>query len=232
MRFSFRNSLLAIILAGGCLRTIVLCSSLAAPPVVTISQKAPVVLSWPTNFPSFALQTSTNVPAGTAWQNWAAKPGVISSNYVLTNDFPEPRRFFRVSNWPQLACRQNLQEIGRAMLIWALDNQENFPFNLSTNYGGTMELREIGPNGFDTNTFVHFQVLSNDLGQVGLLVCPGDFGRSAASGFESLRPENVTYRLRTGDTVTPDYPQEVLAVCPIDGNTLYCDGSVTNGVNY
>jgi hypothetical protein len=215
-----------------CVATIGLLCALAAPPVVMVSRTAPIVLSWPTNFPSFALQTKTNLSAGVAWQNWVATPGVLGTNYVSTNGFADPCRFFRVSNWPQLACRQNLQQIGLAMLRWALDNGDELPFQVSTNDGGTRELREIGPDGFDTNAFVHFQALSNQLGQVSLLVCPGDFGRSAASGFGSLRPENVTYRLRTGDTVSLTDPQEVLAVCPIDGNTLYCDGSVTDGTKY
>ncbi len=93
-----------------------------------------------------------------------------------------------------------------------------------------MELRAIGPDGFDTNSYLHFMVLSNYLSVTSRLVCPGDTARDAATNFASLRPENVTYRLRTGDTVTEDHPEEVLAVCPIDGNTLYCDGSVTKGM--
>ena len=93
-----------------------------------------------------------------------------------------------------------------------------------------MELRAIGPDGFDTNAFLHFMVLSNELSVTWRLVCPGDLVRTAATNFAGLRPENVTYRLRTADTVTETNPWEVLAVCPIDGNTLYCDGSVTKGI--
>ena len=95
-----------------------------------------------------------------------------------------------------------------------------------------MELRAIGPDGFDTNSFMHFRVLSNYGLVASRLVCPGDIARSAATSFGGLGPENVSYRLRTVDTVKETNPQEVLAVCPIDGNTLYCDGSVTNGIGY
>jgi hypothetical protein len=206
--------------------------ALAAPPVVTVSRTSPIVLSWPTNFPSFALQSKTNLGASVPWEDWAAKPAVIGANYVLTNGFADPRRLFRLSNWPQLACRDNLQSIGISLKVWALDNRDEFPFQVHTNAGGTLELRAPRPDGFDTNAFLHFRVLSNYLRTVTRLVCPGDIAREAASGFATLRPENVSYLLRTDDTVTQANPGEVLAVCPIDGNTLYCDGSVTNGLKY
>ena len=95
-----------------------------------------------------------------------------------------------------------------------------------------MELRAIGPDGFDTNSFLHFKALSHYMSATSHLVCPGDIMRTAATNFAELGPENVTYRLRTADTVTLNHPGEVLAVCPIDGNTLYCSGSVTNGIKY
>ena len=95
-----------------------------------------------------------------------------------------------------------------------------------------MELRAIGPDGFDTNSFLHFKALSHYMSATSRLVCPGDIMRTAATNFAELGPENVTYRLRTADTVTLNHPEEVLAVCPIDGNTLYCSGSVTNGIKY
>ena len=160
------------------------------------------------------------------------KPGIIGTNYVATNTFTESSVFFRVSNWPQLSCLNNLRYIGLSLKTWALDNDNCFPFHVYTNWGGTMELRAIGPDGFDTNSFLHFMVASNYLSATSRLVCPGDLVRWAATNFASLGPEDVTYRLRTADTVTPLNPQEVLAVCPIDGNTFYCNGSVTNGIRY
>lgn len=141
-----------------CAVTIGLWRTSAAQPVVTVVQTAPIVLSWPTNFPSFALQTTTNLGTNVAWQNWVATPAVSGTNYVLTNGFY--------------------------------------------------------------------------LGQVSYLVCPGDSGRVPASSFQTLGPQNVTYRLRTGDTVTLTDPTAILAVCPVDANTLLCEGEITNGVDY
>jgi hypothetical protein len=129
-----------------------------------------------------------------------------------------------------VSCLANLKDVGLSLRTYSIDNDGHFPFHVSTNWGGTMELRAIGPDGFDTNAFLHFMVVSNELSVTWLLVCPGDTGRRAATNFAGLRPENVTYRLRTADTVTETNPWEVLAVCPIDGNTAYCDGSVTEGI--
>ena len=204
----------------------------AAPPVVAVSGTAPVLLSWPTNFPGFGLLTKTNLSPTVAWEHCPLQPVIIGTNYVVTNTFTEPLRLFRLSNWPQLSCLNNLRQIGVGMRVWAMDNDGRFPFHTPASWGGSMELRAIGPDGFDTNTWVHFMVMSNYLSAASLLVCPGDLVRKAATNFESLGPENVTYRLRTGDTVKLDRPEEVLAVCPIDGNTLYCDGSTTAGINY
>jgi hypothetical protein len=201
-------------------------NALASPPSVTVSGTTPVVLSWPTNFPSFALQTKTNVSPTVAWEDCSLKPAIIGTNYVVTNTFTESSVFFRVSNWPLLSCCDNLKKVGLSMRTRAVDYNDRFPFQVGTNSGGTRELRALGPDGFDTNSFLHFMVLSNYGAVASRLVCPGDIARSAATNFGSLGPEHVTYQLRTGDAVTPEHPGEVLAVCPVDGNTLYCDGSV------
>jgi hypothetical protein len=57
-----------------------------------------------------------------------------------------------------------------------------------------------------------------------LLACPQDGSKRAASNWVNLGSENVTYRLRSGTNVSDTNPHEILAVCPIDGNILYCDG--------
>ncbi len=127
---------------------------------------------------------------------------------------------------PPNNCQRNLREIGLAFKIWALDHNDQYPFNVSTNAGGTRELCAAGNDGFDSNAIVHFLVISNELSTPNFLVCPKDSRRHPVLNFEDLRPENVTYRLRTGTNINSDHPQEVLAVCPIHGNELYCDGNV------
>src|ERR1044071_4217613 len=51
-------------------------------------------------------------------------------------------------------CINNLKNIGLAFRISATDCNDRFPFEQSTNNGGTMEL---------TAVWQHFQVLSNEL---------------------------------------------------------------------
>ncbi|MCL4786304.1 MAG: hypothetical protein KJ070_05835 [Verrucomicrobia bacterium] len=112
---------------------------------------------------------------------------------------------------------------------WALDYGDRFPFNLSTNEGGTLEVCAPDKDGFDASAAWHFQVLSNELNTPVILVCPKDKTRKPAKDFASLLPASVTYRVRSGTNVSDAHPKEILVVCPVDGNTLYCDGSVKEG---
>src|SRR5262249_10622041 len=156
---------------------------------------------------------STN--GGVSWQAWNVKPAIVGTQYVVTNNLTGPARLFRLSNRPQLDCVNNLKQISVAFKIWAGDYGDRFPFQVFVGLGGTYELRQIGPDGFDTNTWRHFQVVSNELYDPSILVCPGDLPRVAATNFETLGPQGVTYALRTVNSVYDDAPGEVLAVCPI-----------------
>ena len=126
-------------------------------------------------------------------------------------------------------CENNLRQIGLAFKVWALDHNDQFPFNVSTNSGGTLELCNPGPDGTDQNAAVHFRAISTDLNSTSFLVCPKDHEHQAAAGVDNLEAANVSYQLRTGTNINSDNPQQALAVCPIDGNTLYCDGNVRKG---
>jgi prepilin-type processing-associated H-X9-DG protein len=65
---------------------------------------------------------------------------------------------------------------------------------VSTNAGGSMEFvnaaQALGGNFFFA--FRHLQVLSNELSDPKMLICPADF-RSAAENFSVLRNENISY---------------------------------------
>jgi hypothetical protein len=131
--------------------------------------------------------------------------------------------------YKQLSCVNNLKQIGLAFRTWALDNDGQFPFNVSTNAGGTREFCAVGADGFDSNAVLHFQVMSNELSTPILLLCPEDWSRKRAVVFQSCQASNVTYWLHSGTNLNASNPTAVLAFCPVDGNTLHCDGSVTAG---
>ena len=122
-------------------------------------------------------------------------------------------------------CWENLAHmIGMGMRVWAQVHRGQYPFNVSTNQGGTLELCARDSRGFDSNAWRHFQVLSNELADPACLVCLKDRKHKPALDFRSFGPENVSYRLRTGPGLTETNGTEVLVVCPIDCNTVYSDG--------
>ena len=129
----------------------------------------------------------------------------------------------------EINCVNNLKQIGLAFRLWALDHGDRFPFTVPTNAGGTLEWCALDKEGFDATAFRHFQVMSNELNTPVILICPDDNGRKPAKNFASLMPANVTYHVRSGTNLSDTQPKEILVVCPVDGNTVYCDGSVKEG---
>lgn len=128
-----------------------------------------------------------------------------------------------------IACQNNMKQIGLAARIWAGDNGDKYPFNVSASKGGTLEFCERDGAGYDRNAARHFQIMSNELSTPKILVCPGDKSKQIANSFAELESWNVSYQLRTGSQVNDTNPQEVLTYCPIHHNTGRADGSVQRG---
>jgi hypothetical protein len=126
----------------------------------------------------------------------------------------------------------NLKQIGLAFRIWEGDNNDQYPFNVSQAQGGVKELCETDSNGFEKNPAAVFMVMSNELSTPKILVCANDPDKKAATDFSSLTAKNISYQLRTGTNVNESNPDEVLAVDPINGLVLHCDGSVQRDLRY
>lgn len=79
----------------------------------------------------------------------------------------------------RVRCSNNLKQIGLAFKIWALDNNDRFPMQVSVTNGGTMELVSAG------NVWPHFLVMSNELSTPRILFCPEepDKQRTVANTF-------------------------------------------------
>ncbi len=126
----------------------------------------------------------------------------------------------------RISCVSNLKQIGMSFRLWSMDNKDRFPFNVPAKEGGTLESCARDAEGFDANSWRHFQVMSNELNTPKILVCPDDRSKSAALSFADLGAGNVSYQVRSGTNIDETHPEEVLVRCPIHNNEAMADGSV------
>jgi hypothetical protein len=126
----------------------------------------------------------------------------------------------------RINCVNNLMQVGIAFRTWALDHNDQYPFNVSTNAGGTLEFSARGADGYDANPLPVFLVMSNELATPRILACPADLTKRPAPDWESFQAANLSYQLFSSTNDASGNPQLVLAVCPIHGHQLLYDGSV------
>src|SRR5687767_5851151 len=82
-------------------------------------------------------------------------------------------------------CVNNLKNVGLAFRIYATDNNDLFPFQVSTNNGGTLELIDVA---------AQFRILSNELSTPKILLCPRDYPRlKEATNWAKLGPQNISF---------------------------------------
>jgi prepilin-type processing-associated H-X9-DG protein len=88
----------------------------------------------------------------------------------------------------RINCVNNVKQIGLSFRLWAGDNNDKYPMQVSTNLGGSMELITGG------SVYPHFKVMSNELSTPKLLSCPDDSQRTRATYFDStLNDSNISY---------------------------------------
>jgi hypothetical protein len=87
----------------------------------------------------------------------------------------------------RIGCVSNLKQIGLGFRMWSNDHEDQFPWRLSTNEGGTLEYAE------SRDTFRHFVAASNELNSPRILNCPQDHTRSRTNLFDFLSNENISY---------------------------------------
>ena len=86
----------------------------------------------------------------------------------------------------QAQCSSQLKQIGVAFHAYAHDHNGRFPMQVRTNEDGTLEFIVFGT----PSLYRHFQALSNDLQDVGMLVCPSDRRFPASSMSPTCSPRS------------------------------------------
>ena len=76
-----------------------------------------------------------------------------------------------------VSCKGNLMSISLTCRIWAGNNSDKYPTQVSVTNGGAMELIATG------NVAAYFQVMSNELSTPKDLICPQDTKRFCATNF-------------------------------------------------
>lgn len=93
-------------------------------------------------------------------------------------------------DYARMNCMNNLKQVGLAFRVWAGDNNDKFPMQVSETNGGSIEFIS-GPNAFR-----HFQVMSNELSTSKVLICRAEYsssGITAATNWTDLNNSNISY---------------------------------------
>lgn len=86
-----------------------------------------------------------------------------------------------------VVCMGNLRQTVLGFVMWSDDHGGSWPWQASTNLGGTTELILNG------RAADHFLTLSNYLKNARLLVCPTDPARHATNSYSGLGNQNLSY---------------------------------------
>lgn len=108
-----------------------------------------------------------------------------------------------------LSCVNNLKQVGLAFRIYAGDNSDRYPMNLSTNDKPVVNETTL--------VYQYLQLISNELGTPKGATCPKDIKRRAANDFTNFSNSNISYFI--GLDSNENLPQTMLAG----------DRNITNG---
>jgi prepilin-type N-terminal cleavage/methylation domain-containing protein/prepilin-type processing-associated H-X9-DG protein len=86
-----------------------------------------------------------------------------------------------------LICQNNLRQISLGYVMWSSAHTNFFPWEVSTNTGGTLELIE------QSNASDHFVPLTPYLRNPALLICPADRRKHAANSYAEFSNTNLSY---------------------------------------
>jgi prepilin-type N-terminal cleavage/methylation domain-containing protein len=100
----------------------------------------------------------------------------------------------------RIACVNNVKQVTLALRMWAQDNTDKFPWQLSVTNGGSAD----SPDWTD-----HFRICSNEISSTKVLLCPAETTKKAATNwFSATGDANVSYFV--GLSVDEQKPQTIL----------------------
>ena len=109
-------------------------------------------------------------------------------------------------------CNNNLKQVGLAFKTWSPDQSDVFPMRRPASSGGTLELTN------SSLVFRTFLVLSNELIEPALLICPEDSRKPATNFGAEFSSNNVSYFV--GLDASEEDPESLLSG----------DRNITNGI--
>jgi prepilin-type N-terminal cleavage/methylation domain-containing protein/prepilin-type processing-associated H-X9-DG protein len=126
----------------------------------------------------------------------------------------------------QAGCINNLHQIGLGFTTFALDHEGKYQMDVPERLGGSMEYNDsrLVENTPFSRDYHHFWVLSNEIPNVKILVCPADRGRRAAFNYQTFTNDNLSYWANT-----KALPHATLSTLAGDWN-VYNTGGSSNDV--
>ena len=112
----------------------------------------------------------------------------------------------------RIKCVNNLKNVGLAFRIFATDNGDRFPMEITYGEGGASEYSQ---NPSAASNVIVFQVLSNELSTPKIIVCPSDAGKIEATNWTTSllngAKNNTSHSYSIGLDAQETFPQSFLS---------------------
>jgi prepilin-type processing-associated H-X9-DG protein len=114
--------------------------------------------------------------------------GIVSCFFFFLFFFILPVEQASKRHEQRIYCVSNLRQMSMAFQTWADDHNKKFPMEISATNGGTMESIASG------NVAGGFEIMSNELPNLKILICPADSIHPAVTNFANgLGNSNISY---------------------------------------
>ncbi len=87
----------------------------------------------------------------------------------------------------EFQCFSNLKQMALGAVLWISDRESDLPWRVPASRTGTLEFAE------SSDVFRHFAIMSNELNNPKILVCPTDKRRAPSADFSQLANANLSY---------------------------------------